>query len=100
MGSTIRVEDSLNQKIKQKTHSLSEESNLKIKIPSGTPKVDKLVLSDIDDWSKYNIWSVKQPLYMIEDLRHQDGIVLTLKQIRKLIPELQKIDLSHKIRGR
>ena len=86
--------------IKHKTSSLSEESKLKVKIPSGTPKVDKLILSDIDDWSKYNIWSVKQPLYMIEDSTHNDGIVLTLKQIRRLIPELQKIDLTHKIRDR
>lgn len=70
---------------------LNQDSKFNIKIKSGTPKVDDLILSDIAVWSIYNIWSLRRPLYMIEDLNHNDGIVLTLEQIEKLIPELQKI---------
>lgn len=66
-------------------NKLDEDSMFRKVIKSGTKKVDNLVITDVDKWSLRNIWSTRQPLYMIEDTNHADGIVLTITQIKELI---------------
>lgn len=55
------------------------------KILSPSNKIlDKLEVKDVDEWSRVNFWKTKKPLYFIQDINGNDGIVVDLKLMQNL----------------
>jgi hypothetical protein len=74
---------------------LDENSHFEEIIKSNTKKIDDLIVTDVDEWSLVNIWDIKEPLYLIEDTQHNDGIVVNLKQMQNLARTFDYIIKQH-----
>jgi hypothetical protein len=80
---------------KSNKYILDENSHFKKRIKSNTKKIDDLIITDVDEWSLVNLWDIKEPLYMIEDTKHNDGIVVNLKQMQNLARTFDYIIEQH-----
>ncbi len=63
---------------------LDETSHFSKTLLPSSKELDALVVSDIDEWSRVNIWQTRKHLYLIEDINHQSGIVVDLKLMQNL----------------
>lgn len=82
---------------KSNKRKLDEASYFKKIIKPNLKKIDPLVVTDINEWSRVNLWDTKKPIYLIDDARHDSGIVVDLKQMQNLartFDEIIKMELS------
>ena len=63
---------------------LDENNHFEKSIDPLCDKINSVIIKDVDQWSRVNMWQTWDMLYFIEDSNGKDGIVLDLKQMQNL----------------